>query len=84
MNQNEEVEGFEFQAYRKDGAAIWVQENVRTVRDADGSVKYYEGTVKDITEQKQMLAALRRSECRCFPPYRKDPRPTGAARQRWT
>lgn len=62
MDENREVQDFEFQAYRKDGSVIWVQENVRTVRDADGNVQYYEGTVKDITEQKHMLAALRRSE----------------------
>ncbi|MGB7873499.1 MAG: PAS domain S-box protein, partial [Anaerolineales bacterium] len=62
MDENEEVVDFEFQAYRKDGGVIWVQENVRTVRDADGKVQYYEGTVKDITEQKQMVAALRHSE----------------------
>ena len=62
MDENREVQDFEFQAYRKDGSVIWVQENVRTVRDTDGDVQYYEGTVKDITEQKQMLAALRRSE----------------------
>ncbi len=62
MDEYGEVEAFEFQAYRKDGSIIWIQENVRTVRDADGKVQYYEGTVKDITEQKQTLEALRRSE----------------------
>ena len=62
MDEYGEEEAFEFQAYRKDGSIIWVQENVRTVRDADGNVQYYEGTIKDITEQKQTLEALRRSE----------------------
>ena len=62
MEEYGKVEAFEFQAYRKDGTMIWVQENVRTVKDADGNLQYYEGTVKDITEQKQTLDALRRSE----------------------
>lgn len=62
MDELGEVEDFEFRAHRKDGSVIWVQENVRTVRDADGNVQYYEGTVKDITGQKQTLEALRRSE----------------------
>jgi PAS domain S-box-containing protein/putative nucleotidyltransferase with HDIG domain len=62
MDEYGEVEAFEFQAYRKDGSVIWVQENVRTVKDTDGNLQYYEGTVKDITEQKQTLEALRRSE----------------------
>jgi PAS domain S-box-containing protein len=64
MDEYGEVEAFEFQAYRKDGSVIWVQENVRTVRGADGKLQHYEGTVKDITEQKQTLEALRRSEGR--------------------
>lgn len=62
MDELGEVEDFEFRAHRKDGSVIWVQENVRTVRDADGNVQYYEGTVKDITGQKRTLEALRRSE----------------------
>jgi len=62
MDEYGEVEDFEFQAHRKDGGVIWVQENVRTVRDVGGKVQYYEGTVKDITEQKHTLEALRRSE----------------------
>ncbi len=62
MDENREVQDFEFQAYRKDGSVIWVQENVRTVTDAQGNVQYYEGTVNDITEQKHTLVALRRSE----------------------
>jgi PAS domain S-box-containing protein len=62
MEENGEVPSFEFQAYRKDGGVIWVQESVHTVRDSDGNVLYYEGTVKDITEQRQTLEALRRSE----------------------
>lgn len=62
MDEYGEVEAFEFQTYRKDGSIIWVQENVRTVKDAEGNLQYYEGTVKDITEQKQTLEALRRSE----------------------
>jgi PAS domain S-box-containing protein/putative nucleotidyltransferase with HDIG domain len=62
MDEHREVEDFEYRTYRKDGSIIWVQENVRTVRDVDGNVQYYEGTIKDITKQKQTLESLRRSE----------------------
>jgi PAS domain S-box-containing protein len=43
---------FEFQAYRKDGSRIWLTISARTVRDTDGTLLYYEGTVEDITERK--------------------------------
>ncbi|HEY9642860.1 MAG TPA: response regulator [Coleofasciculaceae cyanobacterium] len=54
-----EVEDFESQAYRRDNQIIWISENVRAVRDADGGVLYYEGTVQDITERRQTEAELR-------------------------
>jgi len=50
--------GFEFQMHRKDGGSLWVSENVRTVRDAEGRILYYEGTVEDITERKQAETKL--------------------------
>lgn len=50
------VQGFELQAYRKDGTTIWTSENVRAVRDENGSVLYYEGIVEDITQRKQVEA----------------------------
>lgn len=47
---------------RKDGAAITVLENSRTVRDENGKILYYEGTLTDITERKRSEEALKRSE----------------------
>ena len=52
------VRNFESQVYRRDGHIIWISENARAVRDADGSVQFFEGTVVDITERKQHEAAL--------------------------
>jgi PAS domain S-box-containing protein len=48
-----DVHGFEYEALRKDGGTMWVSENARAVRDAGGTVLYYEGNVEDITERKQ-------------------------------
>jgi PAS domain S-box-containing protein/putative nucleotidyltransferase with HDIG domain len=62
MNEQGEVQAFEFKAYRKEGSLIWVQETAHAVKGTDGKIEFYEGTVKDITEQKQTLEALRRSE----------------------
>lgn len=44
--------GFESQLYRKNGELIWISENAKAVKDAEGEVKFIVGTVKDITERK--------------------------------
>lgn len=56
------VEGFETEFYRKDGTKVWASVNARAVRDADGNIAYYEGTVEDITERKKSEEALRTSQ----------------------
>ena len=53
---------FESQVYHQDGSIIWISEHGRTVRDSSNVILYYEGTVEDITERKQIEAALRESE----------------------
>jgi PAS domain S-box-containing protein len=53
MEQNGAVEAFEYQLRRKNGALIWISENARVIRDADGNVTAYEGTMEDITERKR-------------------------------
>src|ERR1044071_10007419 len=62
IQQNGIVSKFESQVYRKDGSVIWISENARVVRDGQGKVLYYEGTVEDITERKRAEQALRDSE----------------------
>lgn len=54
-----QVKGFESLVYRKDGTAIWISENTRAVRDFQGMLLYYEGTVSDITERKLIQEALK-------------------------
>lgn len=56
------IEGFETQMYRKDGDKIWVLLNARAIKDANGTILYYEGTGEDITKRKQIQEELRRSE----------------------
>lgn len=58
MDANNSVSGFESRVKRKDGAWIWVSENVRAVRDSQGKLMYYEGTVSDITQRKLVQEAL--------------------------
>jgi diguanylate cyclase (GGDEF)-like protein/PAS domain S-box-containing protein len=47
------VRNAEYQLRRRDGTVITVVENARVVRDADGAIAGYEGTLADITERKR-------------------------------
>jgi PAS domain S-box-containing protein len=61
IERDGEVLGMESQWRRADGTIIHVRESARAARDADGRVRWYEGTVEDITERKaseQELARL--------------------------
>ena len=62
MQENDTLSGFESKIYRKDGVVIWISENCRAVRDADGKLLYYEGTVEDVTKRRQTEQELKNSE----------------------
>jgi len=47
------VSGFDSQVSRKNGGTIWIGENTRVVKDAEGRILYYEGFAQDISERKQ-------------------------------
>ncbi|MDX2097083.1 MAG: adenylate/guanylate cyclase domain-containing protein [Leptolyngbyaceae cyanobacterium bins.59] len=59
LQMDGQASGFESEVYRKDGTIIWVSETIRMVRDSQGRLLYYEGTVQDITERKRNLEELR-------------------------
>jgi sigma-B regulation protein RsbU (phosphoserine phosphatase) len=61
MQANDTITDFESRIYRKDGDIIWISENCRAVRDAQGNLLYYEGTVEDITERKHAEEQIRRT-----------------------
>ncbi len=58
IDQQGQVHEFESQVYCKDGSIIWISEHARAVRDDNGAVLYYEGTVADISERKNREAEL--------------------------
>jgi sigma-B regulation protein RsbU (phosphoserine phosphatase) len=62
MEKHDVVSGFESRVHRKDGSVIWISENVRAVRNRNGKLLYYEGTVEDITERRRHEEQLRNSE----------------------
>lgn len=53
------LNNFETRIRRRDASYIWVNENVRAVRDEDGNTLYYEGSMEDITQRKEGDIALR-------------------------
>jgi PAS domain S-box-containing protein len=59
------VTDFVSEVYRyKTRERIWVRENAHVVRDAQGRSLYFEGTIEDITSQRQVGVALEESERR--------------------
>ncbi|MDE2346335.1 MAG: PAS domain S-box protein, partial [Gammaproteobacteria bacterium] len=52
----------EFQIFRRDGTTIWVCDNARAIKDSNGNISFYAGTLQDITGRKRAEEALVRSE----------------------
>src|SRR5215211_7178224 len=59
MQQDDFVSGFEVRIYRKDESVMWASTSARAIRDAEGKMAGYEGTVEDITERKRLEESLR-------------------------
>ncbi len=64
LGTGDQVSNFESEVRRADGTTIWVSENVRAKRDAQGRLISLQGFVSDITARKQAEASLRASEQR--------------------
>jgi len=59
MQRDAVVHDFEAQVRRLDGSVIWVNDSGRAVKDEQGHILYYEGSLEDITDRKQFEAELR-------------------------
>jgi PAS domain S-box-containing protein len=46
------VNGFEFEAYRKNGTKVWLSQNIRSHNDLGNKELCYEGAVQDISKRK--------------------------------
>jgi PAS domain S-box-containing protein len=62
LDANDVVKDFVAEFKRPDGERIWVRENTHAVRDEQGRVLYYEGSLEDITARKKAEIALQSSE----------------------
>ncbi|MGZ9096779.1 MAG: PAS domain S-box protein [Micavibrio sp.] len=56
------VKNYEIRAKRRDGTVIWVNENARAVKDDEGNILYYEGSIEDITQRKEAELQLREAK----------------------
>src|SRR5438445_6328805 len=62
IGRDDAVRRYEAPLRRHDGSTIWVEENIRAVRNAEGGVLYFEGSVEDITDRRYLEAQLRQSQ----------------------
>ncbi|SDS02258.1 PAS domain S-box protein [Bradyrhizobium canariense] len=58
MRRDGMVREFEYQVKRRDGGVLWLSDSATVVRDEAGEVIRYEGTVRDITDQKRAEDAV--------------------------
>lgn len=61
MEREGVVRGVELKLRRRDGQIIWVRDYARAVRDSDGRVLSFEGSLEDITARRETEEALRQA-----------------------
>jgi len=64
LRQHTDFFNYETQMVCKDGKKIWVNENIRVVKDDLGNVLYFEGSIEDITLRKITETTLREAKLR--------------------
>ena len=58
MQRDGMVREFEYQVRARDGAVLWLSDSATAVRDETGEIIRYEGTVRDITDQRRAEDAI--------------------------
>jgi len=58
MQRDGMVREFEYQVRRRDGSILWLSDSATVVRDEAGEIIRYEGTVRDITDQRRAEEAI--------------------------
>jgi len=58
MQRDGIVREFEYQVHRRGGAILWISDSATAVRDEQGQIVRYEGTVRDITDQRRAEEAI--------------------------
>lgn len=57
-----EIRNMESAWFKRDGSVIYVSENTKVHRDSEGNIKYYDGSVEDITDRFLAEENLKESE----------------------
>ncbi|MCK9279589.1 MAG: PAS domain-containing sensor histidine kinase [Melioribacteraceae bacterium] len=58
IEKNDKVIGFESEWQKKNGERIFVRESSRAIKNENGAVESYEGSIEDITERKRAEKAI--------------------------
>ncbi|MGH6778604.1 MAG: PAS domain S-box protein [Bradyrhizobium sp.] len=58
MQRDGVVRDFEYQVRQRNGGILWLSDSATAVRDGSGEIARYEGTVRDITDQKRAEDAI--------------------------
>ncbi len=62
LREHSNVRDYEVRLRRFDGSTIWVSDTCHAVKDDEGRILAYEGTMRDITERKLAEAALHKAD----------------------
>src|SRR5258708_39886176 len=58
MQRDGMIREFEYQVRQREGALLWLSDSATAARDESGEIVRYEGTVRDITDQKRAEDAV--------------------------
>lgn len=61
MMQQGMVRDYEYEVHRRNGETLWLSDSATAVRDAEGAVIRFEGTVRDITDERRAEQAVAES-----------------------
>ena len=64
IGQRRPVSDFEVEFFRKDGSTFWASLHVRPVYDETDELRFMEGIISDVTEQKNRMEALHKENVR--------------------
>ncbi|MCX5816352.1 MAG: PAS domain S-box protein [Proteobacteria bacterium] len=64
LSKEGKVEQYEVQFRKRNGEIFWVSINAHTVRDGQGNITHYDGTIEEITERKRLEEALENDQIR--------------------
>ena len=65
MQRDGMVRDFEYQVRRRDGLILWLSDSAGAIRDENGKIVRYEGTVRDITDQRRAEEAIAEAGACC-------------------